>query len=90
VASALATTSATNTSSGGSGGGGDGWIGDRLRNLIKAIDLNNGKIADFLQHLHDENTAFDRALLVKIDQVADKYGLDDHFLDSLLVDLGLE
>jgi hypothetical protein len=84
VASALAIAPSSTTSDG------DGWVGNRLRHLAAAIDLNNDPIRGILQGLHDANTAWSRAVLVKIDQVADKYGLDDEFLDSLLVDLGLE
>jgi len=57
---------------------------------LENVDLNTGRIADFFQHLADQNTAGTRKLLVKIDAVADELGLDHELLDSLLSDLGLE
>jgi hypothetical protein len=57
---------------------------------LSSIDLNSGKIANFLEHLAEQDTPRARSLLVKADQVADALGLDDTLLDSILSDLGLE
>jgi hypothetical protein len=84
VSSALASTS-TSTSSTASVNV-PAWIANRLG----SVDLNSGQIAQVFQHLADVNTAGSRAVLKKVDQIADSLGLDDRFLDSLLVDLGLE
>jgi hypothetical protein len=62
------------------------WVVNRLAHL----DLNHGPIADYFEHLAHENTARSRAILIKVDQVADALHLDDDLLDELLVGLGLE
>ncbi len=62
------------------------WVLDRLRKL----DLNSGPVADYFQYLHDQGTPQAKAILTKADRIADALHLDDHFLDSLLDDLGLE
>ena len=62
-----------------------GWIANRL----DSIDLATGVPAKVFQRLHDVNTPGSRALLQKIDAVADSLGLDDTLLDDLLADLGL-
>jgi hypothetical protein len=67
------------------------WIVNRLVQLDpNRIDLNNGPLAHFFEHLAQKNTAKSRAILVEVDQVADAMGLDDELLDGLLVGLGLE
>ena len=81
VASALAATSTSARAAALPPG-----VARRLEN----VDLNSGRIADFFQHLADQNTPGTRKLLVKIDAVADELGLDHELLDSLLSDLGLE
>ncbi|MBI3838062.1 MAG: hypothetical protein HY288_09030, partial [Planctomycetia bacterium] len=82
VASALASTSTSTSTSTAI----PAWIVNRLSHL----DLNQGPIAKYLEHLAQENTPKASAILVKADQVADALGLDDELLDSLLVSLGLE
>jgi hypothetical protein len=59
------------------------WITNRLANL----DLNNGPLANYFQHLAQEDTAESQVILVKADQVADNLNLDDELLDGLLVGL---
>jgi len=56
---------------------------------LNRIDLNNGPLATFLQHLAQENTAKSRAILVKADQIADTMGLGDELLDGLVPRMGL-
>ena len=53
------------------------------------MDLNSGPIARYFEHLADQNTPAARKILVAADKVADRLGLDDSLLDSLLADLGL-
>ncbi len=62
------------------------WVLDRLRKL----DPNSGPVADYFQYLANEGTAKAKTILTKADRIADAVHLDDHFLDSLLDDLGLE
>jgi hypothetical protein len=81
VASALASTSTSPTIPSA-----PVWIANRLSHL----DLNHGPIANYLQHLAQDNTAKSRATLVKANQVADALHLDHTLLDSLVLKLGLE
>jgi len=55
-------------------------------NCLANLDLNDGPIATYFEHLAHGNTAKSRAILVEADQIADSFGLDD----TLLVKLGLE
>jgi hypothetical protein len=43
----------------------------------------------FLEHLAHVNTTTSRAILVKVDRVADALSLDDELIDGLLAGLGL-
>jgi hypothetical protein len=61
-----------------------------LANRLALVDLNQGPVAKYFEHLADDNTAKSRAILVRADHVAGALGLDDELLDSLLVGLGLE
>ena len=47
---------------------------------LENVDLNPNRIAEFFQHLADQNTASTRKLLVKIDAVAElgRLGLNEH------------
>src|SRR4029077_8194226 len=59
------------------------WLVTRLSH----VDLNSAPIAKYFEFLAQENTARDRAVLVKADQIADALNLDDELLDGLLVKL---
>ena len=65
----------------------EGGIPKWLTNRIDSIDLNTGSPARLFQYLHDQNSPRSRALLQKIDAVADSLGVDDMLLDDLLADL---
>ena len=62
------------------------WIVSRLGQL----DLNDGPLAKYFEHLAHENTSQAASILIAADEVADSLGLDDHLLDALLARLQLE
>ncbi len=69
----------------GLGSGVPSWLQSRLLNV-----LDSAPVVKILHTLEDHNSAVDRAILMTIDNLADKYHLHDDVLDGILVDLGLE
>ena len=65
-------------------------IGAWIVNRLSRVDLNNGPVATYLEHLAEDDTAKSRAILVAADRVADALDLDDTLLDSLLAGMGLD
>jgi hypothetical protein len=61
------------------------WIANRLG----ALDLNQGPLARFFEHLAAEDTPQARKILVTADELAGSLGLDDAWLDSLLAEFGM-
>jgi hypothetical protein len=59
-------------------------------NRLSQLDLNQGPIAKYFEHLAHDGTPNSKAILVKADQIADALSLDDELLDGLLVRLKLE
>ena len=52
--------------------------------------LDSPPVVRILQNLEKQDTPVSREILLTIDQLADKYNLNDDVLDGILVDLGLE
>jgi hypothetical protein len=65
-------------------------IGAWIVNQLTHLDLNQGPIARYFEHLANEDTSRSQSLLVKADRIADTLNRDDAWLDSLVVNLGLE
>jgi hypothetical protein len=62
------------------------WIVKRLA----CLDLNHALLTTYFQHGSHENTPIAKAVLVKADQVAGAFGLDDEGIDGSVVGLVLE
>ena len=62
---------------------------DLLPSELTHVNLNSGAAAMIFEALAAADTKLTRSILVEDDEVADKLGLDDELLDSILVDLGL-
>ena len=87
VASALASPPATTSTPLQVGA----WTANRLKHLdLNTIDLSSGSIARYIDQLAFEDAPESRAILVTSDRIADTLNRDDAWLDSLLVELGLE